>query len=112
MSTRNTPHYDVVIAGARCAGAATALLLARQGAGVLLLDRSRFGRGISLRCWARQRVAQTMSAAVRTDRRLETRGHGHIADSVAADDTVRRSSRRSETLWRCRKELRQRAPQI
>jgi len=43
MSTRNTPHYDVIIAGARCAGAATALLLARQGARVLLLDKSRYG---------------------------------------------------------------------
>ena len=43
MSTRNTPHYDVVIAGARCAGAATALLLARQGARVLVLDQSRYG---------------------------------------------------------------------
>ena len=43
MSTSNTQHYDVVIAGARCAGAATALLLARQGARVLLLDRSRYG---------------------------------------------------------------------
>src|SRR5215472_2385127 len=42
MSTRNS-HYDVVIAGARCAGAATAILLARQGARVLLLDRSRYG---------------------------------------------------------------------
>src|SRR6516165_5418627 len=42
MSTRNS-HYDVVIAGARCAGAATAMLLARQGARVLLLDRSRHG---------------------------------------------------------------------
>jgi menaquinone-9 beta-reductase len=35
--------YDVVVVGARCAGAATALLLARQGARVLLLDRSRYG---------------------------------------------------------------------
>jgi menaquinone-9 beta-reductase len=43
MSTRSTPHYDVIIAGARCAGAATALLLSRQGARVLLLDRSRYG---------------------------------------------------------------------
>jgi flavin-dependent dehydrogenase len=43
MSTPNVPHYDVVIAGARCAGAATALLLARQGARVLVLDRSRYG---------------------------------------------------------------------
>jgi flavin-dependent dehydrogenase len=43
MSTTNSQHYDVVIAGARCAGAATAMLLARQGARVLLLDRSRYG---------------------------------------------------------------------
>ena len=43
MSTRNSQHYDVVIAGARCAGAATAMLLARQGARVLLLDQSRYG---------------------------------------------------------------------
>ena len=43
MSTRKCQHYDVVIAGARCAGAATALLLARQGARVLLLDKSRYG---------------------------------------------------------------------
>jgi menaquinone-9 beta-reductase len=39
----STPHYDVIIAGARCAGAATALLLARQGARVLVLDKSRYG---------------------------------------------------------------------
>ena len=42
MSTRNS-HYDVVVAGARCGGAATAMLLARQGARVLVLDRSRYG---------------------------------------------------------------------
>jgi flavin-dependent dehydrogenase len=43
MSVRNSQHYDVIIAGARCAGAATALLLARQGARVLVLDKSRYG---------------------------------------------------------------------
>jgi flavin-dependent dehydrogenase len=43
MSARNNQHYDVIIAGARCAGAATALLLARQGARVLVLDKSRYG---------------------------------------------------------------------
>ena len=43
MSTTNTQHYDVIIAGARCAGSATALLLARQGARVLVLDKSRYG---------------------------------------------------------------------
>jgi flavin-dependent dehydrogenase len=34
---------DVVIVGARCAGAATALLLARAGARVVVLDRGRYG---------------------------------------------------------------------
>jgi flavin-dependent dehydrogenase len=43
MLTRNSQHYDVVVAGARCAGAATAMLLAREGARVLLPDRSRYG---------------------------------------------------------------------
>jgi len=34
--------FDVIVVGARCAGAATALLLARRGHRVLLVDRSRF----------------------------------------------------------------------
>ena len=34
---------DVVVVGARAAGAATAMLLARQGLDVLVLDRSRYG---------------------------------------------------------------------
>ena len=34
--------YDVIVVGARCAGAATALLLARQGVRVLLTDRASF----------------------------------------------------------------------
>jgi flavin-dependent dehydrogenase len=43
MSATTTDRYDVVIVGARCAGAATALLLARRGLRVLLLDRARPG---------------------------------------------------------------------
>lgn len=35
--------YDAVVIGARCAGAATAMLLARQGLEVLLVDRDRHG---------------------------------------------------------------------
>lgn len=35
--------YDVVVVGARAAGAATALLLARSGVRVLLLDRAKYG---------------------------------------------------------------------
>jgi flavin-dependent dehydrogenase len=36
-----SPEYDVVVVGARVAGATTAMLLARRGLRVLLLDRSR-----------------------------------------------------------------------
>jgi flavin-dependent dehydrogenase len=35
-------NYDVIIVGARCAGAPTAMLLARAGARVLLVDRATF----------------------------------------------------------------------
>jgi 2-polyprenyl-6-methoxyphenol hydroxylase-like FAD-dependent oxidoreductase len=35
--------YDAVVVGARCAGAATAMLLARQGLRVLVVDRGRYG---------------------------------------------------------------------
>ena len=37
------PRYDAVIIGARCAGAATALLLARSAAKVLVVDRKSYG---------------------------------------------------------------------
>src|SRR6266851_3534837 len=34
--------YDVIVVGARCAGSSTAMLLARKGYRVLLVDRARF----------------------------------------------------------------------
>src|SRR4029079_15824258 len=37
-----TDSYDVIIVGARCAGAPTAMLLARQGHRVLLVDHATF----------------------------------------------------------------------
>ena len=37
-----SPTYDAIVIGARCAGAPTAMLLARRGYRVLLLDRDRF----------------------------------------------------------------------
>jgi flavin-dependent dehydrogenase len=37
------PWYDVIIVGARCAGAATALLLAKAGMRVLAIDRDGYG---------------------------------------------------------------------
>src|SRR5690242_16720908 len=36
-------RYDAIVVGARCAGAATAMLLARRGLRVLLFDRDRRG---------------------------------------------------------------------
>ena len=36
-------RYDAVVVGARCAGAATAMLLAREGLSVLLVDGARHG---------------------------------------------------------------------
>ena len=40
--TEPTVH-DVIVVGARAAGAATAMLLAREGLDVLVVDRSRYG---------------------------------------------------------------------
>ena len=34
--------YDAIVVGARCAGAPTAMLLARRGHKVLMVDRSKF----------------------------------------------------------------------
>src|SRR4051794_30928375 len=39
----STASYDVIVVGARAAGAATAMLLARAGLRTLLIDRSSFG---------------------------------------------------------------------
>jgi 2-polyprenyl-6-methoxyphenol hydroxylase-like FAD-dependent oxidoreductase len=42
MSTTATHQHDVVVVGTRCAGAATAMLLAQQGFDVVAVDRARF----------------------------------------------------------------------
>jgi len=36
--------YDVIVLGARCAGSPTAMLLARKGYRVLVVDRAEIGR--------------------------------------------------------------------
>ena len=40
---RRGAAYDVIVVGARAAGAATAMLLARSGLDVLAIERSAFG---------------------------------------------------------------------
>lgn len=74
------PHYDVVIAGARCAGAATALLLAKSGARVLVVDRQAYG-------------ADTMSThALMRGGVLQLKRWGLIPDVVAAGTPPIRST--------------------
>ena len=43
--------YDAIVIGARCAGAPVAMLLARKGYKVLLLDRRRFPSEIAHDDW-------------------------------------------------------------
>jgi len=42
MRTPQSSHHDVVVVGARCAGAVTAMLLARAGHDVVVVDRAPF----------------------------------------------------------------------
>ncbi len=57
--TIGTDRYDVVVVGARAAGAATALLLARAGLRVLVVDRGRYGSDtLSTHALLRTGVAQ------------------------------------------------------
>ena len=44
QTNRTAPagRWDAIVVGARCAGAVTAMLLARKGYGVLLVDRTSF----------------------------------------------------------------------
>ena len=43
IETNFRASYDAIVVGARCAGAATAMLLARPGLNVLAIDRGRYG---------------------------------------------------------------------
>jgi 2-polyprenyl-6-methoxyphenol hydroxylase-like FAD-dependent oxidoreductase len=66
-----TSDYDVVIVGARCAGSATAMLLARQGHRVLLVDRATF-------------PSDTLSTHIVWQRGVEYLQRWGIADSIVA----------------------------
>ncbi len=55
----SSARYDAIVVGARCAGAATAMLLARAGAKVLLVDRDARGAdALSTHALMRPAVAQ------------------------------------------------------
>src|SRR5262249_56857979 len=78
-------HYDAVVVGARCAGAATALLLARSGAKVLMVDRQPYG-------------SDTMSThALMRSAVMQLERWGLIPKFVAAGTTALRST----TVYYC-----------
>ncbi len=65
------PDYDVIVIGARCAGSATAMLLARSGYRVLLIDRATFPR-------------DTLSTHIVWQSGVERLTRWGLADAVAA----------------------------
>ncbi len=100
MSRPERSHHDVVVIGSRCAGAATAMLLARAGHDVAVIDRSSFpsdvlsthglvrGGVVQLRRWGLlQDVLASGAPAVRevTFRRDDTEITRRIKEGAGVD---------------------------
>ena len=85
--------YDVVIVGARCAGAATAMLLAALGLRVLVFDKSRFGSD-TVSTHALMRPAVLLLRRWGLTDRLEEQGTPRIGKTafVYADDHRREAA--------------------
>jgi len=83
-------RYDAVIVGARCAGAATAMLLASLGLRVLLFDKSRYGTD-TLSTHALMRPAVLLLHRWGLTDRLEAEGTPRITKTsfLYADDDSR-----------------------
>ena len=94
MTGMSRNHYDVVVVGARCAGASTAMLLARSGHDVLVLDRSALpsdtvsthaiarGGVVQLHRWGLlDDVLATGAPAIRTVS-FDAPGEGHVVRTV------------------------------
>jgi flavin-dependent dehydrogenase len=101
-------RYDAIVVGARCAGAPTAMLLARRGYKVLLVDRSRFPSEIPhghfvhrhgprrLRDWGLLNRVLATGCPPSTTITLDTGdiclvGHDLVVDGVAAGYGPRRA---------------------
>jgi flavin-dependent dehydrogenase len=87
---------DVIVVGARCAGAATAMLLARAGVDVLLVDKARFPsdtprghfvRGHGVRRLARWGLLDVLDAPPITTMRTDL-GDGVLEGTRIEDDGV------------------------
>lgn len=85
-------HYDVIVVGARPAGAATAMLLARRGLEVLAIDRQRLGSDtLSTHALMRGAVIQLsrwglLDRIVRADTPAIRQTSFHYGDDVIAID--------------------------
>lgn len=63
--------YDAIVIGARCAGSPTAMLLARRGFKVLLVDRATIRNDVDGHVWRALEAAPDFLARVREGRREE-----------------------------------------
>jgi flavin-dependent dehydrogenase len=92
---RGQARHDVIVVGARCAGAATAMLLARQGLDVLVVDRATFPSDtLSTHAIARSGVVQLarwglLDAVVASGAPQVRRVTFHLADGRVLDKAVK-----------------------
>jgi flavin-dependent dehydrogenase len=82
------PVYDAIVIGARCAGAATAMLLARGGARVLLVDRARLPSDIPHGHFIHQHGPRRLAAWGLLDRVLATGCPPVTSTTLGFDDIV------------------------
>src|SRR5215471_6685866 len=102
MLARMDYAYDAIVVGARCAGASTAMLLARAGHRILLVDRASFPSEIARghfihRDWATPPV--TLGPA-RHDRRQRLLGcHDHVLQLWRLQPCRRQAPRYRGASW-------------
>jgi 2-polyprenyl-6-methoxyphenol hydroxylase-like FAD-dependent oxidoreductase len=96
--------YDALVVGARAAGAATALLLARAGVRVRLVDRGVYGSDtLSTHALMRGAVAQLARWGLLGA--LETTPPIRFTSFCYPDDTIRIPIKPSSSMPRSRREL-------
>jgi glycine/D-amino acid oxidase-like deaminating enzyme len=85
--------YDVIVVGARCAGSPTAMLLARKGYRVLLIDKAAFPSDIvngyyvqhlsGLRCQEGRRMHRTEAGWPSATETVKPQGQASAADLIS-----------------------------
>jgi 2-polyprenyl-6-methoxyphenol hydroxylase-like FAD-dependent oxidoreductase len=88
--------FDVIVVGARCAGAPTAMLLARRGHRVLLVDRTRFPSDTLSTHFLQPRGAAMLARWVLLDR---LRGTGLVGEDLQGSSRRRGRRRPWRSTW-------------